>query len=267
MPIALVRDVSPTLGRCELTHLAREPLDVERARAEHHRYADRLAELGCDVQWVPPAPELPDAVFIEDTAVVVDEIAVVTRPGASSRRPETGVVATALGRYRTVVTMMPPATLDGGDVLRVGRTLYVGRTGRTNAEGAAALARHLAPAGYTVRPVEVHGCLHLKSAVTEVAEGTLLYNPGWIDRGTFGDLTMVEVNPAEPFAANALRIGTAVIHAAAFPRTRERLEQRGIRTLPLDVSELAKAEAGVTCCSLIFEAPGTANPGVIGARR
>ncbi|MGH7631973.1 MAG: dimethylarginine dimethylaminohydrolase family protein [Gemmatimonadales bacterium] len=252
--IALLREVSPTLDRCELTHLAREPVDPARARAEHHQYAELLAQLGCQIRWVPPAPELPDAVFIEDTAVVVDEVAVVTRPGAPSRQPETVAVAVALRDYRPVLTIYAPGTLDGGDVLRVGRTLYVGRSARTNAEGAAQLARHLAPYGYVVRPVEARGCLHLKTAVTEVAEGILLCNPAWVDRHAFGDLTLLEVDPAESFAANALRIGAVVLHAAAWPRTRERLEHRGIRTVPIDVSELAKAEGGVTCCSVILRA-------------
>jgi len=253
MLIALVREVSPTIDRCELTHLAREPLDPARAIAEHHRYARALAGLGCEVQWIPAAPALPDAVFVEDTAVVVDEIAVITRPGAPSRRPETESMAGALAHYRRVVTIAAPGTLDGGDVLRVGRVLYVGRSARTNAEGIGQLAGHLAPHGYEVRSVEAQGCLHLKSAVTEVADATVLLNPAWVDRRDFDGLTLVEVDPAEPQAANALRIGTAVVHAAAWPRTRERLEQRGIHTVPIDVSELAKAEAGVTCCSVIFE--------------
>jgi dimethylargininase len=251
--IALVRDVSPLIDRCELTHLARQPLDPARAAAEHHRYTRTLAALGCDVQWVPATPALPDAVFVEDTAVVVDEIAVLTRPGAPSRRPETESMAGALAPFRRIVAIEDPGTLDGGDVLRVGRVLYVGRSARTNPEGIAQLSRHLSPYGYAVRSVETNGCLHLKTAVTEVADGTLLVNPAWVDRHTFGDSTLIEVDPAEPQAANALRIGGAVVHAAAWGRTRERLEQRGIRTVPIDVSELAKAEAGVTCCSIIFE--------------
>jgi len=252
--IALVREVSPTIALCELTHLAREPLDPARAVAEHHRYVRLLGELGCDLRWVPSAPALPDAVFVEDTAVVVDEIAVITRPGAASRRPETTSMAAALAGYRQLAVIDAPGTLDGGDVLRVGRTLFVGRSARTNDDGIAQLARHLAPYGYRVHAVETRGCLHLKTAVTEVADGTLLLNPGWVDGRVFGDLALVEVDPAEPSAANALRLGGAVVHAAAWSRTRERLERHGVRTIPIDVSELAKAEAGVTCCSVIFEA-------------
>lgn len=251
--IALIRDVSPRINECELTHLAREPIDVERAAEQHRRYEELLRELGCEVRKIAAAPELPDAVFVEDTAIVLDEIAVITRPGADSRRPEIGAVATALATYRDVVSIVAPGTLDGGDVLRTGRTIYVGISARSNDEGAAQLARLTAPFGYTVIPVEPTGCLHLKSAVTEVADGTLLCNPAWIDRQAFDGLELLEVDPSEPFAANALRVGSAVVHAAAWGRTSSRLERRGIRTIPIDASELAKAEAGVTCCSLIFE--------------
>jgi dimethylargininase len=251
--IALVREVSPVIDRCELTHLVREPLDPARATVEHHDYTRTLAALGCDVQWVPAAPALPDGVFVEDTAVVLNEVAVLTRPGAPSRRPETESMAGALAQFRRVVAIEEPGTLDGGDVLRVGRVLYVGRSARTNANGIAQLARHLSPYGYQVRPLETSGCLHLKSAVTEIADGTLLVNPAWVNRPDFGDLSVIEVDSSEPQAANALRIGGAVVYPAAWERTRERLEQRGIRTIPVNVFELAKAEAGVTCCSVIFE--------------
>ncbi|HEX2451553.1 MAG TPA: arginine deiminase family protein [Gemmatimonadales bacterium] len=258
MPIALVREVSPTLASCELTHLAREPLDIGRAGNQHRQYTDLLSRLGCEVHWIPEAPELPDAVFVEDTAVVVDEIGVISRPGAESRRPETPTMASVLARFRRIVAIAAPGTLDGGDVLRVGRTIYVGRSERTNADGVAQLERLLAPYGYRVRAVEVHGCLHLKSAVTEVAEGTLLYNPAWVDARAFAGHALLDIDPAEPFAANGLRIGPALVYPEAFPRTRARLEQRGIGIAAVDLSELAKAEGAVTCCSVVFER-GSAN--------
>ena len=128
MWIAITRPVSASLAHCELTHLAREPIDVPRARAQHAAYERLLGSLGASLVRVGPAPDLPDAVFIEDTAVVLDELAVVTRPGAASRRPETDAVASVLASYRPLRTMTAPATLDGGDVLRLGRTLYVGRS-------------------------------------------------------------------------------------------------------------------------------------------
>ena len=254
MLVALTREVSPHLDRCQLTHLAREPIDVARAQAEHRAYERCLKELGCWVEHVRPAPELPDSVFIEDTAVVTDELAVVTRPGAPSRRPETAAVAAILRAYRPIVSIEQPGTVDGGDVLRIGRMVFVGRSSRTNAEGAAQLARHLTPLGYLVQEISVTGCLHLKSAAAEVADNTLLYNPAWVDRAVFRGLELIEVVPSEPMGGNALRVGDTIVYADAWVRTRERLERSGIRVVSLDTSELAKAEAGVTCCSLIFHA-------------
>jgi dimethylargininase len=254
--IALVRDVSSTIAHCELTHLAREPIDPDRAAAQHRAYVAALEQLGCELHWLAPEPALPDAVFVEDTAVVVDEVAVVTRPGAPSRRPETASVAAALAPYRPVATIDAPGTMDGGDVLQLGRTVFVGRSDRTNEAGIAQLARHLGAFGYDVRSVQTHGCLHLKSAITEVADGMLLANPAWIAPGVFPG-QVIPVDPAEPYAANALRVEGMVIYAAAWSRTRRRLERCGVRVLPVDVSELAKAEAGVTCCSLILRRTGS----------
>ena len=252
MRIAITRPVSASIGRCELTHLDRQPIDVDRARAQHHRYEQALAALGCRVERLPEEPELPDAVFVEDAAVVLDELAILARPGAASRRPETRTVARALEPYRRLVPIRAPGTLDGGDVLRVGRTLYVGLSGRSNRAAIEQMRATLAPLGYAVQGVAVDGCLHLKSAVTQVAADTLLVNRGWLDVSAFGDLRLVDVDPGEPAAANALRIEGTVIYAAAYPRTRKRLEERGIGVHAVDVSELAKAEGAVTCCSLIL---------------
>jgi dimethylargininase len=254
MIVALTRPVSASIGRCELTHLEREPIDVARAEAQHRAYEEALRELGCTVVRLPAEPDLPDAVFVEDAAIVLDEVAVLTRPGAASRRAEVASVAAGLGPYRPLVRLEAPATLDGGDVLRVGRTLYVGRSARTSAAGAEQLAARVAPHGYGVVAVPLEGCLHLKSAATLVAPGVLLVQPAWVAADAFDPaLERVAVDPAEPFAANALRIGPHVVHPAAFPRTRERLEARGIAVRPVDLSELAKAEGAVTCCSLVLE--------------
>jgi dimethylargininase len=249
--VAITRSVSPSIVHCELTHLAREPIDLARAAAQHARYEAALAALGCTVERLPDAPDLPDAVFVEDAAVVLDRIAVVTRPGAASRRPETASVAAALARYRALRAIEAPGTLDGGDVLRVGTRLFVGRTGRSNAAGIAQLARFAAEDGLTVVPVEVSGCLHLKSAVTEFAPGRLLVQPEWLDLAPFAGLDRLPVDPAEPSAANVLRVGPGLLVAAAYPRTRARLEAEGIAVQVVDASELAKAEGALTCCSLI----------------
>lgn len=254
MLIAITREVGPSLARCELTHLPRQAIDVDLARAQHHQYEECLASLGCTIRRLPAEPELPDSVFVEDTAVVLDEVAVITRPGAPSRRPETVAVGGALQDYRRLWHIEPPGTLDGGDVLRVSRTLYVGLTQRTNPAGIEQLEALLAPYGYTVRGVPVEGCLHLKSAVTQVAPGTLLINRRWVDAAAFEPIKLLDVDPSEPYAANALLVGEAAIYPSAYPRTRRRLEAHGIAIRPVDVSELAKAEGAVTCCSLIFAA-------------
>lgn len=255
MLLAYTRAVSPTLADCELTHLEREPLDVSRAAQEHAAYEALLARLGATVRHLPPEPTLPDAVFVEDTAIVLDEVAVITRPGAPSRRPETASTAAVLASHRPLVHIHSPGTLDGGDVLVVGRRLYVGVSSRTNRTAIEQLAAALQSFDYEVIPVTFEGCLHLKSGVTAVADGVLLLNPDWVDRGIFAGHRAVEVDPAEPHAANALALGGAVIHAAHHPRTRARLEAEGLLVEPLAMTELSKAEAGVTCCSLVLRVP------------
>lgn len=250
--IALVRDVSPALARCELTHLARTPIDAGRAAAQHAAYVAELAALGAHIERLPEAPELPDAVFVEDTAVVLDELAIITRPGAESRRAETASVAVALTRYRRLRYIEAPDTLDGGDVLQIGRSLFVGITPRTSAGGIAQLAAIVAPAGYEVTTVPVTGCLHLKSAVSEITDRTLLINREWVPAEAFAPLRLIAVDSGEPFAANAVRVGDVVIYPAEFPRTRARMETEGIVVHAIPASELAKAEGGVTCCSLRF---------------
>ena len=252
--IALTRDVSPAVAHCELTHLERTPIDPGIARVQHARYERCLASAGCVVQRLDADPDMPDSVFIEDIAVIFDEIAVITRPGAPSRRAETPVVAGAVGRHRPVRRIEPPATLDGGDVLSVGRTVFVGCSGRTNGAGIGQLRCALRPLGYDVREVKVRGCLHLKSAVTAASEALLVVNRGWLPNADLSGFECIEVHPDEPYGANVLRLADRVIHAAAFPRTRERLEQRGIRVESVDLSELAKAEGAVTCCSILIPA-------------
>lgn len=252
MLLALTRPVSPSIVRCELTHRERVPIDPERAAAQHREYERVLEAVGCRLVPVPGAPELPDAVFVEDTAVVTDEVAVLARPGAGSRRPETEAVAPILAGYRTVRRIREPGTLDGGDVLRVGRDVFVGVSQRTNREGAAQLRSVLEPLGYRVHDVPFAGCLHLKTAATAIDDGTMVLNPDWVDPGRFPGYRTIEVDPAEPFAANVLRIGDTVIMAAGHPATAGRISSAGARVVEVDVSELAKAEAGVTCCSVLL---------------
>lgn len=254
MRIAITRQVSPAMDRCELTHLARAPLDVTLAAAQHLAYERCLASLVGRVESLPPDSALPDSVFVEDAAIVFDELAVITRPGAESRRAETTVIAKTLEPYRSLTFIAAPGLLDGGDVLRIGQRVWVGLSGRSNAAGVQQLAGAVAPHGYTVEGVPVRDCLHLKSAVTQVAPDAVLLNPAWVDAAIFADLRSIEVAPSEPTAANALLIDEAVVYPSAFPETLRRIAALGSRVIALDVSEIAKAEGGVTCCSLIFEA-------------
>ena len=254
MHIAITREVSPAIVNCELTHLARMPIDLERARSQHRQYEQLLGELGCQLVRLPAEPDLPDSVFVEDTAIVLDELAVITLPGAASRRAETGSIADALKQYRKLAYIEPPGTLDGGDVLQVGKTLYVGLSSRSDSHAAEQLRRILAPLGYSVIAVHLHECLHLKTAVTRVSDGTLLINRTWVDADVFAPMHCIDVDPSEPFAANAVCVGNVLAYPTAFPKTRDRLVARGIHVRTVDASELAKAEGGVTCCSLLFTA-------------
>lgn len=250
---AITRAPGPNLAACELTHLERVEIDATRAVAEHEGYERALEELGCTVERLPAEPDLPDSVFVEDTAVVLPELAVITRPGAVSRRPETASIARVLGRYRPLHTIVEPATVDGGDVLRVGGNLFVGLTCRTNADAVSQFREILEPLGYSVHGIEVHGCLHLKSAVSWLGGNSVLLNPEWVDEGLFGGLELIRVHPDEPRAGNVLRIGEPLLCNAADTGTQERLERHGFTIRPVDISELAKAEAGMTCSSLILE--------------
>ncbi len=254
MRIAITREVSATIGRCQLTFRRRTPIDVARARMQHRAYEQCLASLGCTVQHLAEEPDLPDAVFVEDTAVVLDELAVITRPGAESRRRETHGVTQALLPYRRLVCIEPPGCLDGGDVLQVGKKLYVGSSNRTNEEAIRQLRGLLSAYGYSVTGVQVKGCLHLKSAVTRIAEHALLLNSRWVDGASFADMRILEVDAREPAAANALMIDHRVLFPKTYARTLRHLAKHGIEVVPVDASELAKAEGGVTCCSLIFTA-------------
>ena len=254
MPLtAITRAVSSSLNDCQLAFAARRPIDVPSAIAQHARYEDSLRSLGIQVVSLPALPGLPDAVFVEDPAIVLDEIAIMTRMGAESRRAEPASLAEAVARFRPLRWITEPGTLEGGDVVRIGSTLFVGRSARSNSAGIAQLANQLAPFGYAVRALPVDKCLHLKSACTFLGRDTLLANPGWVDLAPFGDVRVIQVAAREPGAADVLAIGDTVIIPASFPETAAALDRAGWRVLPVDVSELQKAEAGVTCMSLIFD--------------
>ncbi len=251
---AIVREISASIGNCEISFVSRDPIDIDLARQQHAAYQRLLAELGCQLTVLPAEDAMPDAVFVEDVALVLDEVAVMTRPGAASRRSEGAAVAAALREYRPLLAIEAPGTLDGGDILRIGKSIFVGQSARSNAAAVGQLQSLLAAHGYRVESVPMRDCLHLKSAVTAVGDDTLLINPQWVSPGAFAGFRMIDVDPTEPHAANALRIGDALIYPACFPRTQARLQAAGLNVRSVDVSELQKAEGAVTCCSLVFSA-------------
>ena len=243
---ALTRWVGPELIACELTHLDREALDFEAAEREHSAYLNALNQICDEVIELPALPEHPDGCFVEDAALVFDECVVLTRPGAAARRGEVELLQPHLPADREHLYLEEPCTLDGGDVLVVDDTVYVGWSSRTNHAGLKQLAHLLLPFGYRVKAVEVTGCLHLKSAITQIAPGVLLANPAWANLERVSTSTLIQVAPDEPTAANALLIGESVIYPEEFPLTAERIRAHAdLRLVP--TRELQKAEAGVTC--------------------
>ena len=256
---AFTRAVSPRLADCELTHLERTPIDAVKAAAQHATYERALAEAGFELIRLPDLRDDPDAVFVEDTALLLGEHAVITRPGVASRAGETESTAAGLSGH---FDLRPITTghLDGGDVLRIGKALYVGLSTRTNAEGIAALAELVAPLGYRVLQAELRDCLHLKTGATLAGEDgsgspILLYNERSVDPAQFAGVEAMAVAPDESAAANCVRAADRLILPAGNPRTAERLRKRGFDVVEVDVSELQKAESGVTCMSLIDERP------------
>jgi dimethylargininase len=252
MLIAVTRAVSATLAFCELTWLEREPIDLEKAIAEHHAYERCLADLGAHVISLPALDAHPDAVFVEDPAIILDEVAVITTMGCESRRGERETLAAAIAPYRPLIRMREPAKLEGGDVMRLGRHLFVGLSDRTDATGVAQLSTELRPFGYEVHSVDLRGCLHLKSACCCIAPDSILINRAWVDTARFANYRLIDVAETEPGAANALNIGKTIVMPNAYPQTAAILRREGFQVAELDMTELMKAESGVTCSSLLF---------------
>jgi dimethylargininase len=250
--VAITRAISPRFNECELTHLAREPIDLALARSQHHLYEEALRGLGLEVVQLPAEADLPDSVFVEDAALVLDEVALLTRPGAASRQAEVDSIAAALAPYRALLRIEAPGTIDGGDILRLGKDIYVGLSTRSNQAAIGQMLAALAPYGYHVTGLPLMDCLHLKSAVTQASVDTLLINPAWIDKNHFQGWKFVEVHPDEPSAANIVLLPNGAIYPAHFPQTQKRLADAGIHLTIVPATEVAKAEGAVTCCSLVF---------------
>lgn len=250
---ALTHAVGARLEQCELTFADRVPIDVGRARAQHAAYCQLLRSCGASVRTAEVSPQCADAVFVEDVAVVLDEVAIAASMGVVSRRGEVDRMLPVLAEYRPVLRLEPPAQLEGGDVLRLGRRLFVGSSSRTNPAGADALRQLVAPFGYLVVPVAVAGCLHLKTGCTALDDETLLINPDWIDPRPFAGLAVLGVDHGEPGAANVLRLGSTVCMSQSHPRTADRVRDRGYAVRVADISEFEKAEAGMTCLTILID--------------
>jgi dimethylargininase len=253
MLTAITRKVSSSLANCELSFIERKPIDLERARAQHHAYEALLEKMGAKVISLPEERDLPDSMFVEDPAIVLDELAIICPLGTDIRRKEAASLAAALEPYRKLAYVKLPGMLEGGDVLRIGKKLFVGLTQRSNAEGIRQLAVITEHYGYNLTAVPVTGCLHLKSAVTYLGRNTLLGNRSWFHWKRFEGFDWVDVDPEEPHAGNALAIGESIVFPASFPKTLARIEAKGFRVESLDISELQKAESGLTCSSLLFD--------------
>ena len=252
MPLAITRDISPRFNECELTHIDRTPIDLDIARKQHKQYVNALKQAGCNVLELPPEPDLPDSVFVEDPAFILPHVAVITRPGADSRKPETDSIIQALSPHTKLVHIQEPATLDGGDVLVIGKNIFIGLSTRSDQNAINQLRDLLEPDGYTITGVQLHDCLHLKSAATRIDDRTLLINKAWVDTKHFEQYTLIDVDPDEPHAANCLPVNNTIIYPTSFPKTDATLKAHGYNVINVDVDELAKAEGAVTCCSLIL---------------
>lgn len=252
---AFTRLVSPRLAECQLTHLERVPIDASKAARQHSDYERELAEAGLTIVRLPELRDDPDAVFVEDTALLLGEHAVITRPGARSRIGETGSTAAGLSE-EFQLHRIESGYLDGGDVLRIGRTLYVGLSSRTDDDGIRSLSELALTLGYRVVKAELRNCLHLKTGATFAGcdgSGTpvLIVNELSVDPRQFEGVEALAVK--EPAAANAVRANDRLIIPSGNPLTAELLRRRGFHIVEVDVTELQKAEAGVTCMSLIEE--------------
>jgi len=252
MILAVTRVPSKTLGECELTFVGRESIDVELALAQHRKYCEALESAGATILCLDPEDTLPDATFVEDCAVVLDEVAVLMSMGSASRSPEVASIGRCLERFRETHRIVAPGRIEGGDVLQVGKRLYVGVSGRTNEEGIRQLSDVVGRYGYSVHAMPVGGCLHLKTAISRLNVDCFIVHRGWVDVSCIEGADFVEVPKEEPWGANVLVVCGKVIAPVSCPRTVEVLVGLGLDVDAVDVSEFQKAEAGVTCLSIVF---------------
>jgi dimethylargininase len=245
--IALTNRASPKLATLY------PAVDLAQAHQQHEGYRAALRRNGVDVRLLDVNAEHGDGCFIEDNAIVVDEVAILTTMGAAHRRQEPQAIAPVLAEYRRVECVAGDSRIEGGDVLRIDRDIFVGRSTRTNQRGVDALRGILEPFGYRVTGVDVADGLHLKTACTALDSSTLLANRAWLDMAPFQGFDVIDVHPDEPTAANVLRIGEAIVMPEGCPRTVARVRERCPHAQTVDISEFAKADGGLTCLSLVFE--------------
>ena len=219
---------------------------------QHAGYVDTLERLGLEVVVLDPLRDFPDAYFIEDTAIVTPEIAIITNPGAASRKGEEDSVEDILGQYRKTVRILPPGTVEGGDFLMIGRHFFIGLSERTNQEGAVQLGRILENQGYTWTSVPLPEGLHLKSGVNYVGKNTVLVTGQFANLNIFKYYQKFVLDKEEEYAANTLLLNDHLIMPKGFPSTRKKLETLGLPMIELDISEARKMDGGLTCMSLRF---------------
>ena len=253
MAIAFVRRPASSLVHCEVTHVAREEIDLPSAFRQHQEYRQAIQNGGVTVESLPPEESFPDGACIEDNAIILPELAVIASMGTASRQSEPALLVSVLSRHRRLVDVSPPATIEGGDVFRIGKTLYVGASSRTNRAGVNALRDIVEPLGYGVALLPIRGCLHLKTACTPLDDDTLLVNPDWLDGDALKTFRLVSIPSEEPFAANVLRLPAGILGNAAYPRTLDLIQAHGYPATGVELTEFSKAEAGPTCLSLIVD--------------
>lgn len=253
MLTAITHKPSPRLNDCELTFLSAQQIDFQKAQTQHKAYCDTLSSLGANVITLDENPDLPDSVFVEDTAIVLDEVAIITSMGVASRRKETKAIEKKLAEFRPLEKIRLPAKIEGGDVLTIGKELFVGNSSRTNLDGINALREIVSPFGYKVFAADVRGSLHLTTACTALDDETVLINPEWIEAEVFKNFRKINLPQNEPFAANILRVGETICIDSKFTKTKKKIKKLRYKTKSINISEFLKAEAGLTCLSLVFK--------------
>lgn len=249
---AITRGVSKNIARCELTYRSREEIDYPKAANQLEQYCELLRRWNVHLMTIPGSDSYPDSCFVQDTAIVLDEVCIIASMGATARRGEVSEVERLITPLRKIRRILQPATLDGGDVVQIGKRLFVGLSRRSNARGISALGGIVEPLGYTVVPVAVNGGLHLTTGCGVINDETVLLNPRWLDADAFKGLRQLHVAEAEPWAANTIRIKESVCLEEGASRTIDLVQPYAGNIETLDISEFRKAEGSLSCLSLIF---------------